>query len=47
MTPPDSGEAKRIQAALKAGSIDMWELFEVQNKNCGSEGCAGAPPWIK
>lgn len=35
---------RRIESALSRGGIQMWEMFEVSNINCGAECPAGPPP---
>ena len=35
---------RRIETALARGGIQLWEMFEVSNKDCGAGCLAGPPP---
>ena len=37
-------ELSRIEAALRQGGIELWELYQVDNEECGADCRAGAAP---
>ena len=37
-------ELSRIEAALRQGGIELWELYQVDNEDCGADCRAGAAP---